>query len=147
MTANRMLTVLAAAMLLAANVGEVVFFSGHRNGKVEGFDKIDANMFRAQPKSSKYYTEIWFHEMQFADPGIIVIGNVQMHNIGLGSGYCDFATTVSDPAGVIYLDRSPIDPQEVKIDQDGFGISAGPNRIELKGNQYFIKYRGADIRR
>ena len=141
----RLLAVAAALLLLAADVGDIEFFKGHVNGRVQGFDKVDPAIFRAAPEKSKYYTEVWFHEMQFAEQGIIVIVNVQMHNLGLGSGYCDIGITVSDPSGNIYLERSSLDPDEVKIDPEGFGITVGPHRIELLGNTYHVKYQGKSI--
>jgi hypothetical protein len=130
-------------LLAATGAKDVVFFQGHVNGKVQGFDRIDLAMFRAGPQSSKFYSEVWFHEMQFAEPGIIVIVNIQLHNLGVRSGYAGTFITVSDPAGNYFVDSEPaLDPAQVKIDAQGFGLSAGPHRIELVGNEYHVKYRG-----
>ena len=63
---------LVAIILLAANAPDMDFFQGHVNGKVAGFDKLDPAMFMAGPLKSKYYNEVWFNEMQFADSGLIV---------------------------------------------------------------------------
>jgi hypothetical protein len=138
--------VVAWLLLAATGAPDVVFFQGHVNGKVSGFDRIDLSMFRAYPQSSKFYTEIWFHEMQFAEPGIIVIVDIQLHNLGFRSGYAGTFITVSDPAGNYVIDfEHTIDPAEVKIDPQGFGITAGQHRIELTGQEYHVKYRGKTI--
>jgi len=65
------------------------FFQGHVNGRVQGFAHTDLYDFRAEPGRERFYTELWFHEMQFAQEGLIVIVNVQMHNLGVSRGYCD----------------------------------------------------------
>jgi hypothetical protein len=130
---------------LAADIGYIEFFKGHVNGKVQGFTKTDVTMFQAHPDKSKFFTEIWFHEMQFKEQGIIMIVNVQMHNLGLGSGYCNFGISISEPSGKIFLEENSIDPEQVFLDKEGFGITAGSNRVELKGNEYHIRYRGKAI--
>ena len=143
----RWLALAVAGLLLAATgAPDVVFFQGHVNGKVTGYDKTDLAMFQAHPQSSKFYADVWFHEMQFAEPGIIVIVQFQLHNLGIRSGYGATFITVSDPAGNYTQDiENMIDPAEVKIDPQGFGITAGQHRIELIGNEYHIKYRGKTI--
>jgi hypothetical protein len=134
---------IAGLLLAATGARDVVFFQGHVNGKVQGFDRIDLAMFRAQPQSSKFYSEQWIQEMQFAEPGIIVAVILQLHNFGFRSGFAGAFMTVSDPAGNFIVDREfTIDPAQVKIDAQGFGLSAGPHRIELVGNEYHVKYRG-----
>ena len=83
--------------------------------------------------------------MQFADSGLIVIVNFQLHNLGISNGYCDAFITVSDPSAHLYGDHSSMEPNEVKIGPSGFGVTAGAHRLELVGNQYHVKYAGKDI--
>ena len=125
--------------------GETVNFQGHVNGPVEGFTGIDLDTFRAKPGKEKYYTELWFHEMQFEKEGLIVIVNVQLHNLGFSKGYCDAYISVSGPDGVVHLDKDSFKPGEVRIDPEGFGFSFGPNRMELQGDRYQLRYRGEAI--
>jgi len=133
--------------LLPAPAADAVetLFEGHVNGRVEGFEAIDPAAFRAEPTTERYYTELWFHEMQFVNEGLIVIVNVQLHNLGVSHGYCDSYLSVSGPDGIIHLDKDSFKPREVRIDSKGFGISWGPHRIELQGDQYRIRYRGKSI--
>jgi len=138
------LTAMVVALLLLAATGGVVFFNGHVNGKVTGYDKTDLAMFRAQPMKSKFYTEVWFHETQFPEQNIIVIVNIQLHNLGLKSRYAFCYLTISDPSRYL-IDISEFDPEEVKVDPQGFGITAGPHRIELRGDQYRVKYRSSKM--
>ncbi len=143
--------VVAVAAVVVGGTLEIKYYQGHENGRVKGFDTVDVPMFRAQPMDSKFYTEVWFHEFQFKEQGIIVIVNVQIHNLGLSKGYCDTYITVSDASCGIVVDRSSLSPDEVKVDEEGFGISAGGHRIELVGDEgdesdeYRVKYRGRDI--
>ncbi|HUT54238.1 MAG TPA: hypothetical protein VM658_12690 [bacterium] len=141
----RLAALVAAGVALAAAAPEVTFFSGHVNGQVEGFEKLDVKMFQARPLPSKLYTEVWFHEMQFREPGIIVIVNVQMHNLGVSSGYCDSYITVSSPELGYVGDFSSSSPEEVKIDPEGFGISTGAARLELRAGVYRVRFTGKDI--
>lgn len=134
---------LAVAGLAVAAVG-VVMFRGHQNGKVSGFTKTDVNIFRAQPASSKFYTEVWFNEMQFPDEGIIVIVNVQLHNMGLKSGYAGTFMTVSDASGY-EIDYFPADPDVVKIAPQGFSVTTGPHRIWLEGGKYRVVFKGPKL--
>ena len=146
-TKRKQRALLALTMLLIAATGpaDVVFFQGHQNGKVQDFDQLDLKIFQAQPLESKYYTEVWFHEMQFPEQGIIVIVNIQMHNLGISSGYCDTYITVSGPEFGYLISQDSNDPEQVKIDPQGFGVSAGKQRIELVGNTYRVRYQGQDI--
>jgi len=143
---SRVLAIFAAVLLLAAASVDVAFFEGQKNGKVQGFEKIDPAMFRAGPRKSKFYTEVWFHEMQFADQGLIVIVNIQMHNMGLGSGYCEAGISVSDPEGNYFYEYDSLTSKDVKIDPVGFGLTMGPHRVELVGDKYYVKYQGAKIK-
>ncbi len=140
--------IVTALIILASLVAyalEPTYFKGHTNGRVEGFDKTDVSMFRVQPMDSRYYTEAYFHEFQFEEQGIILIVNFQMHNLGFSRGYCDTYITFSDATSGLVVEKNEYSPDEVKIDEQGFGISAGPSRIELKGNQYHVKYRGEQM--
>lgn len=128
----------------AAADGETIF-KGHVNGRVEGFEGVGLHTFRAEPGKERYYTELWFHEMQFEKQGLIVIVNVQLHNLGLSKGYCDSYISVSGPDGKIHMDKDALKPKKVRIDPEGFGISFGPHRMELEGDLYRIHYRGESI--
>ncbi len=123
----------------------ITYFKGHENGRVEGFDKTDLEIFRAQPLEPRFYTEVWFHEMQFPDEDIIVIVNFQTHNLGWSRGYIDTYITYSDPTSGLLVDNIQVGPEDVKIDETGFGISAGDKRIELEGDHYRIRWHGEKI--
>ena len=144
MKVTRMMLVLLALAAVAAAGLSVVMFRGHQNGKVTGFDRTDLALFRAQPSTSKYYTEIWFNEMQFPAEGIIVIVNLQLHNFGLKSGYGACYMTVSDPK-VYEIDQGGAEPDEVKIAPSGFNIAMGTQRIWLEGNKYRVVYKGQKV--
>lgn len=50
---RRWISVLAgcACLLFAAvQVGDIEFFNGHVNGKIQGFDHLDLSMFKAGPE-------------------------------------------------------------------------------------------------
>ena len=136
--------ILLALATIAAASSEVVMFRGHQNGKITGFDRTDVSMFQAQPSTSKYYTEVWFNEMQFPEENIIVIVNVQLHNMGLKNGYGTCFMTVSDPSTLEY-DATNSNPGAVKINPGGFDLTIGPNRIWLEGNRYRVVYKGNKV--
>jgi hypothetical protein len=136
--------VLLALTAVAAAGSEMVMFRGPLNGKITGFDSTNVTMFQAQPSKSKYYTEVWFNEMQFTDQGLIVIVNVQLHNLGLKSGYGGCFMSVSDPNGLVF-DMSDINPMEVKINPAGFDLTTGPHRLWLEGSRYRVVYKGKKV--
>jgi hypothetical protein len=140
--------VLVSLLLLSAAAGfaaEIQMFKGHVNGRVEGFDKVDVEMFRAHPLSSRFYFDTWFHELQFKESGIIVTLTVQLNNLGISHGYAETALTVSDADSGLLVEVTHISPDQVKIDEKGFGISAGDTRIELRGDKYYFRSRGKDL--
>lgn len=94
---------LLAGAITAAAV-KVVYYKGHVNGRVDGFDNIDPSLFQARPMNSRYYMEIWYHEFHFEQDGIILNVNFQMHNLGIQRGYCDVFIMVSDPAAGLILE-------------------------------------------
>jgi hypothetical protein len=139
---------LAGLVLLlgAAGPADVTFFAGHQNGKVTGFDRLDLSMFKALTFDSRFYTEVWFHEMQFRDQNMIVIVNIQLHNLGLSNKNADTYITVSSPELGLLFNKDSNGAKSVKIDPQGFGITAGKSRIELAGDVYKVRYQGKDIK-
>jgi hypothetical protein len=133
------------ALVAASGPADVTFFAGHQNGKVTGLDKLDLGTFRAQPQESSFYTEVWFHEMQFKDQGLIVIVNIQLHNLGLAKNNAETYISVSSPEWGYQLIQESNAADAVKIDPQGFGVTTGKNRIELAGDVYKVKYQGQDI--
>ncbi len=140
---------LIPALLLAlsaiADPG-IRYFQGHENGKVTGFDKTDAAMFRASDLKSKYYTEPWFHEMQFPDEGIIVIVNFQRHNMGFSSGYLDAYLMISDKDNDAMIEQWSGKSGDVKIADTGFKIVAGPHLMKLEKDTYRVRFEGKDMK-
>lgn len=130
---------------LAWGALEVTFYGGHKNGLVQGFDKTDLDMFTVQPIDSKFYSEAWFHEMQFKDEGIIANISMTHNNAGLSNGYLDAYLVVSGPGLPAIVDLSHVSPGDVKFDEKGFGMSAGGHRIELDGDIYRVKYQGKEM--
>jgi len=138
------LALFALASIAAAGLN-MVMFRGHQNGKVTGFDRLDVSLFQAQPQESFFYTEIWFHEMQFKDLNMIVIVNIQLHNWGLKKRNADTFITVSSPELGLRLNKDSHKAGTVRIDPQGFGVTTGRHRIELAGDQYRVRYQGDDI--
>lgn len=146
---GRMGVLTAMAALAAAGwavAAQIEAFRGHKNGAVEGFTETNVALFKAKPLEARFYNEVWFHELQFKNEGIIVTVNVQLHNLGLSRGNGIIAITVSDAGSGLLVDQFECGPDQVKIDPQGFGISIGPNRLELKGNVYQVRFQGSKIR-
>ncbi len=139
------LTVLFLTIVPTAVAFELQQFAGHKNGLVEGFEKVDEAMFRATPRKDRFFAEAWFHELQFEEEGIIVTFNFQIHNMGLFKRNGEIVVGVSDASSGLIFDRVSFSPGKVKIDKQGFGISMGKNRMELDGNTYRVKFRGKNI--
>ncbi|MCP4681058.1 MAG: hypothetical protein GY864_01830, partial [Desulfobacterales bacterium] len=125
---------------------DISFYRGHENGPVAGFDKIDREMFKPLLMDDFYYTEVWFHEMQFPAEGIIVIVNLQVNNIGLKKHKWDTYITVSDPTSGTLMNRDTIGSNQAKMDREGFGITIKDHRMRLQDNKYFLKYSGKNIK-
>jgi len=147
---NKLTIILLMALFLAVPLVafaalEFTAYGGHKNGKVEGYGRTDVAMFRATPRDSRFYTEVWFHEIQFPDTGAMIIVNFQRHNISLRKGGAEAYLTYSAPGRPDAMDRMSLGPDQIKFDPQGFGISFGNSRVELKGDQYIIKYRGETI--
>ena len=121
------------------------YYKGHVNGEFSGIQKIDPQMFSANPTNSLYYMEIWFHEFHFEEEGIILNINFQMHNLGVAKRYCDVFIMVSDKKSGLVLEKETFSPEKVEVSADGFSIEAGQNSISLVDDKYYIKCRGEKI--
>ncbi len=140
-----MVLILALICSVSAWAVKTVIFQGHLNGRVSGYDKTDLEMFKAHPQDARFYTEIWFNEMQFPKEGILVTVTYQLHNLGISRRYLDTGITVSDPATGLHLEKIHFDPDQVRIDAQGFGIGAGNGRIELQKDRYRLMFSGKQI--
>ncbi len=125
---------------------DISFYQGHENGPVAGFEKIDREMFKPLLMDDFYYTEVWFHEIQFPAEGIIVIVNLQINNIGLKKHKWDTYITVSDPTSGTLMNRDTIGSNQTKMDKEEFGITIKDHRMRLQDNKYFLKYSGKNIK-
>jgi hypothetical protein len=141
-----LLTLLAFTASSNASDVEAIFFKGHANGRVTGFESTDTAFFKAQPLGSRYYTEIWFNEMQFPAENIIVIVGFQLHNLGISRRYLDTFITVSDPATGMRHDTNHYDPGKVWISDEGFSMGAESDSLELTGGVYRIRFDGKVIK-
>ncbi len=136
-------------LLAAAREDSPIFpaYKGHVNGSTLGSKEIAPEMFKANPLESRFFMEIWFHDLIFEQEGIIFNMNFHMHNLGISRGYCDVFAMVSDPSSEeLVLDKKTFSPGDVNVDKKGFGITAGPNRIELVGDRYRIKVDGPQLK-
>ncbi len=86
--------------IAAAAAVKIEGFKDHKNGKVEGFDKLDSTLFYAEPLDPKYYTEAYLHEIELTEEGIFVTLLIQLHNMGFSSGYADILAGVACPGKV-----------------------------------------------
>jgi len=139
---------LAGLLALPASpawAGKAVIFPGHENGRVKGFDQVNVEMFRPHPLGSVLYSETWGHLLQFEAQDIILIVAFQLHNLGLRRGNLNVSAIVSDGSAEKIFEVNYFTPGEIKIVEQGFGISAGDHRIELLGDRYRIRFQGKKI--
>jgi hypothetical protein len=130
----------------SGKAAELLKFNGHVNGRVEGFNKTDVEMFKANPKNAAFYMEEYYHGYQFAEQNIMVTIMFTINNLGTHRGNCRAIMTVADLSSGRLVDEKEYSPKEVKIDDEGFGISVGPHRFSLDGDRYRVVFAGEELK-
>jgi len=134
-------------LIAAASAGpaDVRIFQGHQNGRVEGFEQTDLNMFQAHPMESFFYSESWNHVLWFEKEGIVLLVNFQLHNLGVNRGNLNVIAIISDPSGKENFELNYFQPSQFQIAEQDFGISAGGHSIRLEDGQYHLVIHGEKI--
>jgi len=130
---------------LTAFGANVSMFQGHENGRVKSSDQVDVELFRPHPRGALFYSETWGHLLQFEADNVILIVAFQLHNVGLRRGNLNVSAIISDGSAEKIFEVNYFTPGEIKIVEQGFGISAGDHRIELDGDRYRIRFQGKKI--
>lgn len=119
---------LLAAVALAAD--EWAIFSGQVNGPVAKPAGIDLSSFTLKNYPGLYWSEGYYHHMNFPDGSMITI------SIGFNRREVNYAFVYGKPGMKPYRDYIITKIAEAKFDERGFGFSIGQNRVRLEGRKY-----------
>jgi hypothetical protein len=107
-------------------------FKGHINGPKTKTEIIDLETFRLKQYDSIWWTEGYYHHMNFPDGSMITI------SIGFNRSETNVAFVYAKTGTEPYNDYIIVDFDDAEFDKKGFGYSVKNNHVKLNGNTYTI---------
>jgi len=140
LAANRIKAARAASAVIFLLLGSAAFaadgwvmFKGQVNGPVRNPAGIDLSSFQHRRYPGIFWSEAYYHQMIFSDGSVITVQFT--FNVLEATIIFAHAKSGTEP----FTEFLVMDIDEVKFDDQGFGISMGRNRVWLDGKKYHLE--------